>query len=217
MSVRSINVAAAVLLGTTVAFLAAALGPALTGSGQGSSPLEQLGPVLGPADADAIIRRRTITPEFDTRAPLREEGRDVSVGGPLTCEAGNQWRIDVDVRQGRARERARTAGMCTGTVQEWRGRVAGAGPGTFKPGSARACGRLVATKQSGAVTQRRRWCRDVTLVSETAAVPSAAAAGADDDDDDDDDGKTLSVVALVLAALALLFGVMTLARARRGT
>ncbi len=38
--------------------------------------------------AEAVIRRRTITREFDTRASLRVQGRDVSLGGPLSCDAG---------------------------------------------------------------------------------------------------------------------------------
>ena len=179
-----------------------------------SAPVKPDGaPSLGSAaglaleDAHAILRRRTITPEFDARQGLRVDGRDVSVGGPLTCDAGNAWRIDVSVSQGRAAEEARAAGMCTGTVQEWRGRVAGARPATFEPGAARACARLVATDPEGEVTQRRNWCRNVTLVSEAGVAA----------DDEDDDGEPLTVAALVLAGLALLLGAAAFALARRRT
>lgn len=206
MRAHSLGLAASVLAGTIAALVLLAL--------TAGAPVKRDGaPLLGPAgfapgDAQAILRRRTITPEFDSRQGLRVGGRDVSVGGPLTCEAGNAWRIDVNVSQGRAREEARAAGMCTGTVQEWRGRVAGARPATFKPGSARACARLVATDPAGDVTQRRRWCRNVTLVSEAGPAPP---------EQDDDGADTLSVVALVLACLALLLGAATFALARRRT
>lgn len=205
MRAHSLRLAAPVLAGTLAALvlLVVAAGAPVTRDGA-----RLLGPAgLAPEDARA---RRTITPEFDSRQGLRVEGRDVAVGGPLMCEAGNAWRIDVNVSQGRAREEARAAGMCTGTVQEWRGRVAGARPGTFKPGLARACARLVATGMGGDVTQRRRWCRNVVLVSE-------AGVAATDDEEDDDGADTLSVVALVLAGLALVFGAVTLALTRRRT
>lgn len=204
MRAQSLRLAAPVVTGVIAALVVLALSAAAPVTRVGATVL---GPAAGlvPGEAHAIIRRRTITPEFDARQGLRVEGRDVSVGGPLTCAAGNAWRIDVSVSQGRAAEEARAAGMCTGTVQEWRGRVAGARPGTFRPGPARACARLIATDPAGDVTQRRNWCRNVSLVSEAGVAP----------DDEEDDGDTLAVIALVLAGLALVFGAATFALARR--
>lgn len=202
---------APVLMGAIAGLAVLAL-TAASPVGRDAHPLVAPMPALAPGDAQAVLRRRTITPEFDTRANLRVQGRDVSLGGPLSCGAGEGWRIDVTVTQGRSRETARTAGNCTGTVQEWRGRVAGDRLRTFRPGSARACARLVTTATDGDITDRKRWCRDVTLVSEAApAVPAAA----EEDEDDDDGGDTLSVVALIVAGLALLFGALTFVLARR--
>jgi hypothetical protein len=81
--------------------------------------------------------------------------------------------------------------------------VAGEAKGTFEPGAARVCARLSAKDTSGEETQRRSWCTDVELVS------AAATAEAADDDD------TLSIVALVVGALALLLGGAALVRSRR--
>jgi hypothetical protein len=164
--------------------------------------------VLAAAFADDAVARRIISPEFDSRQQLRLGGNDVSVTGPLTCEAGNAWRIDVTVNQGSAAGRARTAGNCSGTGQEWRARVAVDGDAVFTPGAASGCGHLVATDPGGRVSQDRRWCSDFTLVSEAAPV-----AGAGDEAEEDSD--TLTVVAIVLGALALVFAAATALLVRR--
>jgi len=145
--------------------------------------------------------------DLDARLELKFGGRDVAVTGPLVCGAGNQWLITVFVAQGRVRDDSRSRGMCTGDVQEWRARVAAARAGAFKPGGARSCAHLTATDARGRVTQTRRWCREVMLVSEIGA-------GAEDDDDDDD---ALIIVAFVYGTLALLFAVAMFLRSRRRT
>lgn len=211
MSIGCPRLPALLLIGAIAGLSLLALAPAMPVA-PARGPLVGAPLQLAPEDARALVRRRTITPEFDSRAALRVSGRDVSLGGPLSCDAGEGWRIDVTVTQGASRETARSAGNCTGTVQEWRGRVAGDRLHTFRPGSARACARLVTTDAGGDVTDRDRWCRDVTLASE-ATAPVAAAANQDEDEDAD----TLSVVALVVAGVALLFGAVTLLLARRRT
>lgn len=157
-------------------------------------------------DAEA---RRIISPEFDSRQQLRFGGNDVSVTGPLTCTAGDAWRIDVVVTQGDKTGRARTAGNCSGTGQEWRARVAVEGDDLFEPGSARGCGELVATNTDGDVTRKRNWCSDFTLVSDTSGVEADA--------DDEEDSDALTVVALILGGLALLLASLTLLAVRRRT
>jgi hypothetical protein len=161
--------------------------------------------ILAAASADDALARRIISPEFDTRQQLRLGGNDVSVTGPLTCEAGNTWRIDVTVTQGSTEGEARTAGNCSGTGQEWRGRVAADGAASFVPGTAKGCGHLVATAPNGHLSQNRRWCSDFTLVSETQPLASA----------DDDDSDTLTVVAIALGALALALATSTALLLRR--
>ncbi len=155
------------------------------------------------ATADA---RRTITPEIDSSAGLRVGGRDVSVSGPLSCQAGHDWRVSLVVTQGGAREDAVSAGKCTGTVQEWRTRVSGNAPGHFDPGTARACAQLTATAAGGDVSRERRWCQNVRLVSE------AGVAGGDDEEDDDD---ALSLAALIVGGLALVLGAAAFLLSRR--
>ncbi len=159
--------------------------------------------VLGAPAADAVIRRRTITPEVDTGLPIRTDGRHVSVTGPMACDPGDSWEVQATLTQGRVRGTGRSEGACRGDIQEWVGRVAGATAATFEPGAARGCA-VLRTLRDDVQTDRHQWCNDVVL----------AAAGAESDGGDDGDA-VVSWVALAVGGLAGLVAAVALVRPRR--
>ena len=158
---------------------------------------------LAPDPAGAIIRRRTITPEVDTGLPIRTDGRQVSMTGPMACDPGENWEVNGTLTQGRSRGVGRGEGVCRGDIQEWVVRIAAEGEVRFEPGQARGCA-VLRTLRSGAETDRHEWCNDIVL----------AAAGSGSDEGDDGDG-TVSWIALVVGALAAVVALAALLRPRR--
>ena len=157
--------------------------------------------VLGPDAADAIIRRRTITPEVDTGLPIRTDGRQVSVSGPMACDPGENWEVTANLVQEGSRGGGRSEGVCRGDIQEWVVRVVADGDETFEPGAARGCA-VLRTLRTAAETDRHEWCNDIKLI----------AAGTDSGEDGDD---AVSWVALALGALAAVVAIVALVRPRR--
>ncbi len=158
---------------------------------------------VGTDTAGAVIRRRTITPEVDTGLPIRTEGRQVSVNGPMACDTGESWEVRATLTQGSSRGEGRSEGACRGEIQEWLVRVAAVGNATFEPGAARGCAVLRTLKDS-TETDRHQWCNDIRLVA-------AGASGGGDDDD------AVSWIALAVGGLAVLVAVGALMRPRRST
>ncbi len=162
---------------------------------------------LRPGVAEAIIRRRTITPEVDTGLPIRTDGRHVSMTGPMACDPGEGWEVTATLLQRGSRGTGRSEGMCRGDIQEWVVRVVAEGGGTFEPGAARGCA-VLRTLSQGAETDRHEWCNDIRLV----------AAGASDDGDDGDDGEgAVSWIALAVAGVAGVVAIAALLRPRRAS
>ncbi len=108
-----------------------------------------------------VIRRRTITPEFDPPLAVRA-GRVVYARGFLACDPGEVFRVDVTVRQGETEGEGRTAGRCNGEVQAWTA-VVTARDGTFESGPSSAC--AVATSRRTGVTDRFEWCGTPVLAA----------------------------------------------------
>lgn len=107
----------------------------------------------------AVIRRRTITPEFDPPLDLRA-GRVVVARGSLACDEGEVFTVRVTLTQDGTSGTGRTAGRCTGEVQQWTAVVVARG-GTFSEGPAHAC--AVATTRRIGVTDTFEWCADPVL------------------------------------------------------
>ncbi|HEX2043409.1 MAG TPA: hypothetical protein VHF24_12310 [Acidimicrobiales bacterium] len=159
------------------------------------------GALAGPSVA--IIRRRTITPEVDTGLPIRTDGRQVSMTGPMACDPGENWEVSGRLTQGVSRGGGRSEGICRGDIQEWVVRVAAEGDVRFEPGPAQGCA-VLRTLRNGVETDRHEWCNDIAL----------AAAGTESDDGDE--GSTVSWVALVVGGLAAVVALAALLRPHRG-
>jgi hypothetical protein len=160
------------------------------------------GSLAGPDVAEAIIRRRTITPEVDTGLPIRTDGRHVSMSGAFACDPGENWDVTAELTQGGSRGGGRSQGVCRGDVQEWLVRAVAEGNAAFEPGEARGCA-VLRTLRDTSETDRHEWCNDVVL--------TATAGGSVDDDDD----GIISWVALAVGAVAVVVALAALARPRR--
>ena len=158
----------------------------------------------GPEVAEAIIRRRTITPEVDTGLPIRTDGRHVSVSGAFACDPGENWEVTTQLTQGGSRGGGRSQGICRGDVQEWIVRAVAEGSGVFEPGEARGCAVLRTLRDAGE-TDRHEWCNDVVLISAAGGIA-----------EDEADGL-VSWVALGVGALAILVALVALMRPRRAS
>jgi hypothetical protein len=110
----------------------------------------------------ALLRRRTITPEFDPPLDVRA-GRVVFARGFVACDPGEVFVVEVVVTQGDARAEGRTAGRCTGEVQEWTAPTVARRGATFSPGPAHAC--ATATTRRVGVTDTFQWCADPVLTA----------------------------------------------------
>jgi hypothetical protein len=111
---------------------------------------------------EALIRRRTITPEFDPPLDVRA-GRVIFARGFVACDPGEVFTIEVEVTQGDATAHGRTAGRCTGEVQEWTAPAVARRGATFSPGPAHAC--ATATTRRAGVTDTFQWCADPVLTA----------------------------------------------------
>ena len=166
------------------------------------SPFAVFTLAAGPDVADAILRRRTITPEVDTGLPIRTDGRHVSMSGAFACDPGENWDVTTELTQDRSRGGGRSQGVCRGDVQEWVVRAVAQGDATFEPGEARGCA-VLRTLRDTAETDRHEWCNDVVLTATTGGTT------------EDDDDTVVSWVALGVGALAVLVALVALARPRR--
>jgi hypothetical protein len=110
----------------------------------------------------AVIRRRTITPEFDPPLDVRA-GRVVFARGFVACDPGEVFVVEVELTQGDAQAQGRTAGRCTGEVQEWTAPAVARRGATFSAGPAHAC--ATATTRRGGVTDTFQWCADPVLIA----------------------------------------------------
>lgn len=160
---------------------------------------------FAPPAANAIIKRRTITPEVDTGLPIRTDGRHVSMTGAFACDAGENWDIATELTQGVSVARGRSQGVCRGDVQEWLVRAVTDGSAVVRAGKARGCA-VLRTLRDTAETDRHEWCNDVVLISATGG-------GAQEDRDD----SVVSWVALGVGALAVLVALAALVRPRRAS
>lgn len=129
-------------------------GPALTFSFGGEDVVAPIEP--------ALLRRRTITPEFNPPLGIRF-GRVVYSRGPIACDPGEAFEVRVTITQGAATGQGRTAGRCTGGPQEWTVAVVASTSASFTPGPAHACG--VATTRLNTVTDSFSWCADPVLIA----------------------------------------------------
>ncbi len=118
------------------------------------------GPVPVPVDP-IVLRRRTITPEFDPPLAVRA-GRVVYARGFVACDPGEIFTVDVTVEQGGVSGTGRTAGRCTGDVQVWTAPVV-ARVGTFESGPSSAC--AVATTRRNRITDTFQWCGTPVLAA----------------------------------------------------
>ena len=109
-----------------------------------------------------VLRRRTITPEFDPPLDLRA-GRLIVARGPVACDPGEAFSIDLVVTQGDSQASGRTAGRCTGDVQQWTVYATVEGDGAFVPGRVHAC--AVATTRRLGITDSFQWCADPVLAA----------------------------------------------------
>lgn len=119
------------------------------------------GPVSAPIER-AVIRRRTITPEFDPPLEVRA-GRVVFARGFIACDPGEIFRVEVTVDQGDTTGEGRTVGRCTGEVQVWTAVVVARG-GTFESGPSTAC--AVATSRRLGITDTFEWCGTPVLAAD---------------------------------------------------
>ncbi len=110
-----------------------------------------------------VIRRRTITPEFDPPLEVRA-GRVVFARGFLACDPGEIYRVEVTVEQGDASGEGRTVGRCTGDEQVWTAVVVARSGPTFESGPSSAC--AVATTRRIGVTDTFEWCGTPVLAAE---------------------------------------------------
>lgn len=119
------------------------------------------GPVTAPIEP-AVLRRRTITPEFDPPLEVRA-GRVVFARGFVACDPGEIFRVEVTLEQGDTTGQGRTVGRCTGEVQVWTAVVVARG-GTFESGPSTAC--AVATSRRIGVTDTFEWCGTPVLAAD---------------------------------------------------
>ncbi|HEX6388925.1 MAG TPA: hypothetical protein VFZ89_05755 [Solirubrobacteraceae bacterium] len=126
----------------------------------------------GSATALASLTTNT----FDPSAKLSANGREVSVGGPIACDAGERLTLRARVTQRKTGALA-TGGfvtICTGQVGRWEVPKAKAlGRNRFRPGIAEGCA-LALTWMGDRVTDAHQWCAKNGI---TLSRRSARAAG----------------------------------------
>ena len=104
---------------------------------------------------------------FDETAQLSPDGRQITIGGPLECSAGERIQlIRVTITQnGSIAEGETVGGVCAGSGDELGVTVRAQGRAGFATGEAKACG-LAALGDAGDTLATFQWCRDITLVVE---------------------------------------------------
>ncbi len=117
------------------------------------------GALLAPV-ASARITFNTI----DSTARIGDNGRLVTVTGPMTCDGGQriEMRVTVTQRSTGAVAEGRAVLTCTGSSQQWEIRAATQGAKTFVAGPAVAT--AVATASTGGDTDdAHQWLVNITL------------------------------------------------------
>jgi hypothetical protein len=158
MILRRVLSGVALVVATAGVLALTASGPAGQGSGDLFFSFEEQSPEMSPI----IIRRRTITPEFDPPLDVRA-GRIVFARGSLACDPGEIFTVEVVITQDGSTARGRTAGRCTGEIQQWIAPAAVRGGGELVEGPAHAC--AVATTRRGGITDTHEWCADPVLTT----------------------------------------------------
>ena len=110
-----------------------------------------------------LIRRRTITPEFDPPLAVRA-GRVVYARGFVACDPGEIYRVEVTVEQGETVGEGRAVGRCTGEVQVWTAVAVARDGATFESGPSSACAEAT-TRRTG-ITDTFAWCGTPLLAEE---------------------------------------------------
>jgi hypothetical protein len=119
--------------------------------------------VLAAPVEPVLLRRRTITPEFNPPLEVRAD-RVVFARGSVACDPGEIFRVNVTVEQGTTTGRGVTVGRCTGEVQEWTAVVVARRGGTYQSGPSTAC--AVATTLRRGVTDTFEWCGTPLLAAD---------------------------------------------------
>ncbi len=102
---------------------------------------------------------------FDLTLEVNDNGRRVSVTGPVDCTAGEQVQIHVSITQrstGAVAE-GNWKGECTGSLQTWGTDAVVHGNGEFEAGAAQGVG-LAVTSRRGKSTDAIQWLNEITLV-----------------------------------------------------
>jgi pimeloyl-ACP methyl ester carboxylesterase len=120
----------------------------------------------GAEAASALVSANTI----DERATYTKHGRLARVGGPIRCTRGERLSVGFAMSQPAtaARARSRWRSRCTGEVQHWHMKARARRGTRFNDGRGRVCA-VATTRHGSRVTDRRRWCERVRVV--TSRVP----------------------------------------------
>lgn len=119
----------------------------------------------GLCEAQGLCIPVVFQPGFDETAELSSDGRQIALGGPIECTAGQRVQfIRVTVTQDGVIGEGRTVGdVCAGSGDEWTAIVHAHGRSGFTSGTATACG-LGALGDPGDTLAAFQWCREITLV-----------------------------------------------------
>lgn len=120
------------------------------------------GPFAGPVEP-ILLRRRTITPEFDPPLEVRAN-RVVFARGFVACDPGEIFRVNVTVEQGTTTGHGVAIGRCTGEAQVWTAVVVARRGGTYESGPSTAC--AVATTRRLGITDTFEWCGTPVLAAD---------------------------------------------------
>ncbi|MCC7107183.1 MAG: hypothetical protein IT307_18780 [Chloroflexi bacterium] len=101
---------------------------------------------------------------MDEAAVLADDGSEVSVTGPIGCDAGDHFalRLVVSQRSTGGVAWGPTRAVCEPNGQQWEASLSTRGLTPLEPGEAVACGRIV-TGDGEAPTDARQWCQDILL------------------------------------------------------
>jgi len=104
---------------------------------------------------------------IDSTARISDNGRQVLVTGPVTCDGGQRYEIRVTVTQrstGAVAE-GRATLTCTGAEQQWEVRATAQGAKTFEEGPATAVA-MATTSDPANTDDAHQWLVNITLEGE---------------------------------------------------
>ncbi len=95
---------------------------------------------------------------IDPNSLLSDNGRHITVTGPIVCTAGERLTVSVTVTQAStgAVAHGHTQEVCTGSLQRWTIKAVARGPVRFADGHADASA-LGTTRLNGTITDVRQW------------------------------------------------------------